>query len=718
MGAAPRTSSLSRCALSLAALVSLPSAACAGGEGAARVLVDFSDGGAAGASIAATGAALAESADGEALRIVAVPDAEEVTLTVSPASGTWDLSAYDSVQLQLRNPGAEPVTVHAQVENPDAEGYRDVCRGVVVLEGGERGVLPVKLVRRPADPGFEPFAPFLRYARNITVRDGTVDPAGIARIAVRVTGAPWPRPVEIERIDAVGLGVPAPAPFFPFVDEYGQYVHAHWQGKIYAEADFADRRAEELAEMADWPGPPEWDAYGGWADGPQLEATGHFYPTKREGKWWLVDPEGRLFWSYGPTGVGFGSRTPVTDRLHWFRPLPSTDSRFGRFYGSGRDARDKYYRGKSYETFDFAGANLLRKYGEGYAEAVAGVSHQRLRSWGLNTIANWSDERIYLPRRTPYVVAIHYGGPWLDGIPDAFDPEFRRTLRARMERERGRSADDPWCIGYFVDNELWWGYWDDARMVADGMMQMGPTAAKRAFIAGLKAKYGTVGALNDAWNTGYESWEALLTSEEAPDPENPNVAEDYGAFGLEFCERYFATVREEVKRVAPSTLYLGCRFHGHIDLDLIEIAARYCDVISYNVYGDTPGGRLDRYLGVVDMPFIVGEFGIGSDPGQTPFRGKELSVDPRDRVRSFTHYVERAFVHPLMVGAHFFQYRDQALTGRPDGEAVLRGLVNVADTPHFDLVRANRLAAYGLYRSRWESDLTDPAVSDEASAGR
>ena len=30
------------------------------------------------------------------------------------------------------------------------------------------------------------------------------------------------------------------------------------------------------------------------------------------------------------------------------------------------------------------------------------VIHQRLRAWGLNTIANWSDLGVALLRRTPY----------------------------------------------------------------------------------------------------------------------------------------------------------------------------------------------------------------------------------------------------------------------------------------------------------------------------
>jgi hypothetical protein len=216
----------------------------------------------------------------------------------------------------------------------------------------------------------------------------------------------------------------------------------------------------------------------------------------------------------------------------------------------------------------------------------------------------------------------------------------------------------------------------------------------------LKEKYGTVEALNASWATSYHSWEAVLDAREGPDPRNPSVEQDYGAFGLSFCEQYFSTVSEEVKRVAPDNLYLGCRFHGHVDNNLIETAARYCDVISYNVYDGEPGARFNRFIGVFDKPFIVGEFGVGSDPAQTPFRGDDLSPDPDGRARAHAFYLEHAFSHPLLVGAHFFQYRDQAITGRADGEAVLRGFINVADTPHFDLVRANRRAAYSLYQKR------------------
>ncbi|MEI3004161.1 MAG: hypothetical protein V8T87_06005 [Victivallales bacterium] len=34
-------------------------------------------------------------------------------------------------------------------------------------------------------------------------------------------------------------------------------------------------------------------------NGPKLKATGYFRVLRYQGKWWLVDPEGRLFWSTG-----------------------------------------------------------------------------------------------------------------------------------------------------------------------------------------------------------------------------------------------------------------------------------------------------------------------------------------------------------------------------------------------------------------------------------
>ncbi|HYO08666.1 MAG TPA: beta-galactosidase [Tepidisphaeraceae bacterium] len=638
-----------------------------------------------------------------ALRLESTGDGDRAELVLPVPQSASDLSSRASVRMSLHNAAKQPLTVRAAVENDDAKGLANACRGAAVLMPGETRELVVRLTRRPEDPGYERFKPFYMYSASILVRDNTIDPSRVARLVITIDSAARGQAIEVSGIRAAGEGAPAPVPFFPFVDAFGQYVHSDWPGKIYSDEDFAARRDEEAKERRDWPGPKDWNQYGGWAGGPTLKKTGFFYPKKHEGKWWLVDPEGRLFWSYGPTGVGFGGDvSPVTDRLNWFRDLPPRDDpTFGRFYKPGRNATYMYYQHREWLGFDVAAANLFRKYGKDYQAPVAELSHDRLRSWGFNTLANWSDDKVYALRRTPYTVAIHYGGQLIHyRMPDVYHPDWEKNVRARMEQERGKTAGDPWNLGYFVDNERWWGWRPRAAAIGEETLKNPPERhAKLKFVELLKKKYPKIDALNAAWKTSHASWDALLAHREAPDLKNPKVDADCGDFGMMFAERYFSACRDAVKRVAPNNLYLGPRFHGHVDPEVVGLAAKYCDVISYNIYDNPPDGRVNQYRRL-DVPIMSTEWGIESDPQQTPFRGKEKPLTPAERAGVMARYAEHAIRHPSMVGAHFFQYRDQPISGRPDGEAVLRGFVNIADTPNFELIQANRRVAYEMYRTR------------------
>jgi hypothetical protein len=624
------------------------------------------------------------------------------SLTIVPQSGVWDLSRHDSLYLHLRNASRERVTVWARAENAEAKGVTDNVRTAIVLAPGQAQTMRLRLMRRPEDPTYAPFKPFFMYYKDINVRDNTVDPAAITRVVVWLEHPVVGQNVLVESVTAQGAGVPAPVAFFPFVDKYGQYKHTDWPDKIYTDADFAASLRKDEAEMSAYPGPADWNQWGGWKSGPRQKATGFFYPAKVDEKWWLVDPSGALFWSYGPTGVGGGGEgSPVTDKDRWFAELPAPDGPLGEYWGSGKGARFMYYQdGKEWRSFSFSGANAERKYGANWREATADALHRRLRNWGLNSMGNWSDPVVYNRRKTSYTVAISSGGPQLEHIPDVFDQEWVKSINQRMDEERGTTAGDPWNIGYFVDNEWTWGSQPRAARVTHGALRApGTSASKQVLVNDLKAKYGDISAINTAWGSNYVSWDALLESRALPDPQNARFNEDAADFGAKFAEKYFSTVRDAVKRVAPDNLYLGVRFHGHIDGGLMQIAAKYCDVISYNIY-EPPNGRLNQYRGVVDKPFIVGEFGVTSDLGQMPWRGQIYSEEQGERLRPLENYLAQAFVHPALVGAHFFQFRDQPLTGRPDGEATLRGFINVADTPHFDLVQVNRRLAYNLYQMR------------------
>lgn len=675
----------------------------------ADALLNYSD--AALARMMTTNAAASRTEQGN-LRIVATAQGT-ASVSFTSESPFWAIKG-DLLVARVRNAGTEPVTLRLTVANDGAKNLTDNCQMPILLDAGEEKDLELRIIQRPVDPTYEPFRAFMMYFKNINVRDNSVDAGAIKTITFSIDRATPTSAVEIGEVTQSGaLSSNAPE-FFPFVDRYGQYIHSNWPGKIRGGDDFNERRNDEARERAAWSGPKDWDEYGGWAAGPKLEATGHFRVAKHEGKWWLVNPIGHLYWSYGPTGVGMGGdTTPITGRENWFRDLPAQDDpASSSFFNKGRGATYRYYSDKEWTGYDVARANLVHKYGPDYVKIVSELSHDRLRSWGFNTIANWSDSRIYLQHRTPYTVAIHSPGGssmrWSDGhsFNDVYDPAWEPALRARLEQERGKTADDPWNIGYFVDNERCIGWRPRAAAVGEIALKAPATQhAKIKFVEQLKAKYASIEDLNASWTATYASWDALLASREPPlfklpdGKENVGLLTDCGDFGMAFCDRYFSICRDAVKKVAPNTLFLGSRFYGHTDAAVVALAGKYWDVISYNLYDNPPNGRVNQYNSL-DLPIMSTEWGVGSDPTQTPFRGDKLDVDPTERSRLIEQYMRVAIRHPNIIGAHFFQYRDQPLSGRPDGEATLRGFVNIVDTPNFELVQTNRRIGYSLYETR------------------
>jgi hypothetical protein len=235
-----------------------------------------------------------------------------------------------------------------------------------------------------------------------------------------------------------------------------------------------------------------------------------------------VDPEGRLFFSNGIECVRALDATPIDERAQWFENFPGNQAEFREFLSTGY-ALKGHYAGRSPKCFSFAGANFARKYGPDWKQVYPEIIHRRMRSWGLNTIANWSDEATCLLRRTPYTDALSSRGAkpieGSDGywgkFPDVFDSSFAEGLCRSMAAKRGKSANDPWCLGYFSDNEMSWG--DDLSLALGALKSPPEQAAKKVFAADLKTKYGDIAQLNAAWGTTHGSWDALLQSREAPD---------------------------------------------------------------------------------------------------------------------------------------------------------------------------------------------------------
>lgn len=491
--------------------------------------------------------------------------------------------------------------------------------------------------------------------------------------------------------------------FFPFIDRYGQFIHADWPGKTHSDADMQVSLKKELVDLNEHPGPTDWNKYGGWTKGPRQEATGHFYAKKIDGMWWMVDPEGCLWWSHGPVRVTPSCAvTPLDGRKDYFKELPKKGSPFAEFYETYDRSLYLYYvKRNQKETYDFSAANLLRKYGKDWRTKYADITHRRLRSWGMNTIGNCSDWDICLMDKTPYIERFELKSPWLEGSSDGwwkfndpFHPEFRTDFRRQL-RERKNQLDDPWCFGYFVDNEIRWG--GPADLARWTLRSPAEQAAKIEFVRRLKEKYGEIAKLNNVWKSNYIDWDDMLKRQEMP-PEEADV--DCGPFSESIAEAYYKNIHDEFKKVAPNKLYMGCRFAGN-RATFMRIAAKYCDVISYNIYAF----RLDDFKppGGIDKPVIVGEFHFGAlDRGL--FHPTLVQVkDQEERGRAYYHYVESALRHPNFIGVHWHQYADQATTGRFDGENFQNGFLDVCDRPYPETIGKAREIGYKMYEVRFNA---------------
>ena len=645
------------------------------------------------------------SSAGQVLRVLTGHQQPWPGVTLRASAGGWDLSAFARVEVSIRNAGTQQVTLYSRVDNAGADGTNHCVTGSLDVAPDQSGLLTVPLKRATEDTlGGTLFG--MRGYPVASGGTGTVDASRITQVLVFFNRPTEDYRFEIVEVRAAGSYTPPTAwvtdavPYFPFIDPLGQYRHKDWPGKVRSETELRQHRDQEAADLAAAPGPKDWDRYGGWAAGPQLQATGFFRTQKVNGRWWLVDPNGRLFFSHGVDCVGMVDTTPTDERDTWFEDFPGNQTQFKEF-ASSVYALKGHYAGRSPRCFAFAAANAKRKYGDNWRQDCADAAHTRLRSWGLNTIANWSNSGVFLMRRTPYTDALSSSGAktieasqgYWSPFVDVFDPSFADSIRRAMEGKRGTSANDPWCIGYFSDNEMSWG--DDTSLAAAALQSPPNQAAKKELIADLKAKYGDVAALNAVWGTSYGSWRDLLDGRDAPD--KTQAREDLTAFYAKTAETYFRTVRDGIRAVAPNQLYLGCRFAWVNDL-AAKAAAPYCDVVSYNLYRR---GVADFQYPGPDKPLIIGEFHFGALDRGLFHTGLVPVENQAARAQAYQDYVLGALRHPQFVGTHWFQWQDEPTTGRVyDEENYQIGLVDVADTPYAETIEACREVGRTMYEVR------------------
>ncbi|HGM5552606.1 TPA: beta-galactosidase [Pseudomonas putida] len=361
----------------------------------------------------------------------------------------------------------------------------------------------------------------------------------------------------------------------------------------------------------------------------------------------------------------------------------------------------------------------------------------RLQAWGFNTVGNWSADSLADAERVPYTLplsivgdytSISTGSDWWGGMPDPFDPRFAMATERAVAIAARDHRDDPWLIGYYADNELAWaGPGDDPQSryaLAYGTLKMTTDVpAKRAFLKQLRDKYRNQAGLSKAWGIDLPAWELMEDPgfvPPMPNPEHPEIENDFKYFQKVFADTYFKTISDSLKWHAPNQLLLGGRFATSTP-EAVASCAQYCDVLSFNMYTLKPQDGYDfAALRALDKPVLITEFNFGSSDRGPFWGGVTQLAREEDRGPAYASFLKQALSEPSIVGVHWFQYLDQPATGRLlDGENGHFGLVGITDLPYQGFVEAVRKSnLQAVDQLGKEAEKAAAAAGHEAEGGR
>ena len=634
-------------------------------------------------------------------------------ITLTPAHGSWDWSSRGELHLRVQD--AMPWALTLDVDIDDASGQQ--LQASVAVRPGPAQTLVIPLrATSPRSEGMQvgPPMPFNDHSQPTLLAthvDGALDLHQVRAVRLSVPAPQAAQTLLFGRVEATS-GEPAlHAAYAAIVDRFGQYTRGRWPEKIDSDADLRAAHAGERTQLAAAGAiTASRDAYGGRLDGQALTKTGWFHTQKATGRWQLVTPDGHAFFSLGVNAVAIdGGRSYVAGREFMFTDLPADAGEWAAFFGTGdsRSPDQGASQGIGYNHgrwFDFYAANLYRVDGAHWRDAWRKRALDRLQAWGFNSVGNWSDAALGGAHRLAYTRSINIAGDYANvatgydywgRMPDPFDPRFVAATRLAVEKATAGVRDDPYLLGYFADNELAWagsgaqGRWGLAMGTLRGDAH---SPAKQEFVAMLRKKYVAPETLGAAWGIALTSWAALdATGFAAPVPVAAHAAitDDYSAWLRLYADTYFRTVADAIHQRDPHHLFLGGRFAVNTP-EAVAACAQFCDVVSFNVYADVPQHGFDAIaLHRLDKPVLISEFHFGSaDRG--PFGNGVVSVaSEAERGAAYARFVTAAASDPTVVGAHWFQYADQPVTGRLlDGENSHLGLIGITDIPFAGFVRS------------------------------
>jgi len=300
--------------------------------------------------------------------------------------------------------------------------------------------------------------------------------------------------------------------------------------------------------------------------------------------------------------------------------------------------------------------NLQRRFGDDWRQQWAEFTTKRLKAWGFNTMHNWGATNLAEPR-VPYAYMMRgwQVGSSVMGMPDVYAEDFARRVDEVAAAQLEGRKNDPYMLGYFIGNEP---PWPGRESQLCDLVLSGPSNEMQNHLKKFLADGDTRARRKE--------------------------------FVLAAFQVYLDTINTAVRKHDPNHLNLGIRFGGSPADEVLKVARGF-DVFSVNIYRYAPSREtFDRIYSLAQKPILIGEFHIGA-PERGLSQGLVQAMNQDERATGYRYYVEQSASHPAVIGTHWFQWLDQPVTGRNDGENYNIGFVDVTDQPYAEMVAAAKL---------------------------
>ncbi|HUA58864.1 MAG TPA: IPT/TIG domain-containing protein [Verrucomicrobiae bacterium] len=486
-----------------------------------------------------------------------------------------------------------------------------------------------------------------------------------------------------------------PHQFDPYIDTYGQAIAASWPSKITSDSDLQTVAAQEQAWLASDPPVAALDPYGGstiagWTG----QATGYYYAALHNGHWYMISPLGNPLFYLGLTSIGDGP-TAITGRESMFQ-LPPQSGAFAAAYTTVQGVT----------RVSFSVANQIIKYGSSWKATGNTLLHQRFPSWGFMGGGKFGTFPADLPS-TPVLTHSDVPNAVPGGHPDAFDPNIVSELKTSLAAQMESSVSSPDVVGWSVGNEI-----DEIIQSSEvtAILALGSSStAKMAFVnQALNVLYGgSVSKLATAWKISATTVAGVYAATNAQPP-----ASDVESLRQFYAGAYYSILYKTVKSIDPNHVYFGIWILPSNDQDWALVAAN-CDVVGFDDFN--PSGLTSDLLALftsTNKPVMIGAWVAAADYGGTRGFGwlpaRVMALSDSASGDAYTQLLASFAANPYMVGSMIFQYGDGPLTGTGavsgsalviGGNNIAWGMVDVTDTPKYDLVNKVRAANIAALQS-------------------